>query len=133
MEGGDHTVGAVAFLWLAQLPMPSGPPDEPLPLNHLAPKDYAIQWVDWCRAHADWAELQCVLYPSEARVHEYARLARWKANCWSLLANAHGECNAIHLAGGWFEHPHGMEAMDRLEEEIGWWNFSLGVMPQPWP
>lgn len=121
----------MAFLWLAQLPMPQPPELPPLPIGHFGGKEYVIGWADWWREHAAWAEKQVVLYPSEANVAEYAKLARWKSNIWSLLANAYGECNAIYLAGGWFEHPQGEDAMEWLIDEIGAYDFALGIMPQP--
>lgn len=128
---------AFAFFLACQAPMPSEaryPSLDALPLSHFPPRQCAEHWALWCRDHAEWAESQVTLYPSEVRVAEYARLARWKANVWSLLANAHGEqVYAIWLSGGWYGWPRWSEAMELLEDEIGPENFALGRMPTPWP
>lgn len=123
---------ALAIAAALQQPLPQPKPElPPLPIGHFGGKEYVVEWADWWREHAAWAEKQVVLYPSEVNVSEYAKLARWKSNIWSLLANAHGECNAIYLAGGWFEHPQGEDAMEWLIDEIGAYDFALGIMPQP--
>lgn len=124
---------AFAFFLACQAPSEARYPSlDSLPLSHFPPRQCAEHWALWCRDHAEWAESQVTLYPSEARVAEYARLARWKANVWSLLANAHGEqVYAIWRSGGWFEHPQGEDAMEWLIDEIGAYDFALGIMPQP--
>jgi hypothetical protein len=92
---------------------------------------FAILNAPFCDRHANWAEQQADMYPSEREVAAYARHARWKANCWKLLLAAHrwemkydGSCSPCNWS--W---PQPEEALGELRVELGEDDWATGTMP----
>jgi hypothetical protein len=135
--GGDPIYGCLSWLWLAQLPMPVGPPDSPIrlvdqlalaDLGRFPPLDVVETNARWANAHAKIARKFTAMYPSEADVQLYAIYAQDVANAWNLLYWSHG-----YYFGLWGERvscsPNPSYYMDALERLIGFEDYIAGRMP----
>jgi hypothetical protein len=91
-------------------------------------------YTEYTAAHAEWADQQAALYPSEKHWAEYSHLSHRVANCWALLSCAQGRPRFVQWRFGvWWTPDDREQALTALKDQIGDESFEAGRMPAPVP